>query len=183
MRIISGRLRRRTIQIPKTWNVRPTTDRVREAVANWLDSRGDFDGGVVLDLFAGSGALGFEALSRGVEEVIFVEKDARVADRIRANAEQLGVAEEVRVVTAGAETWVGRLRNQEFDIIFADPPYDYPTAEFVLELALKHIGRTGVLVLEHGHPAEFENHPQLVDQRRYGRSNISFFESLVEEQA
>jgi 16S rRNA (guanine966-N2)-methyltransferase len=175
VRIIAGKLRRRTIQIPSHWTVRPTTDRVREAVSNWLASSGDFDGTSVLDLFAGSGALGFEAFSRGAEEVTFVEKDTRVAERIRANAELLGVADDVRVVTAAAETWLGRLGDRDFDLIFADPPYGYADIEALPDIILKHVSPGGVLVFEHGKPGEFEGHPRLLDQRRYGRSNISFF--------
>ena len=104
MRIIAGSLKRRNLTIPKGLDVRPTTDRTREAVFNWVVNRIDMDGISVLDLFAGSGALAFESISRGADEALLVEKSQRVAEVIRRNAEHLGIADQVRVASGDALT-------------------------------------------------------------------------------
>lgn len=120
MRIISGQWRGRTIASPKGDTTRPTADRVREALFSMLTSRlGSFEGLAVADLFAGSGALGFEALSRGAASCIFVEQDKAAADTLRANAEKLGVRADVRQSSALS---LGRA-TAPLDLIFMDPPY------------------------------------------------------------
>ncbi|NNE69228.1 MAG: 16S rRNA (guanine(966)-N(2))-methyltransferase RsmD [Rhodothermales bacterium] len=174
MRIIAGSLKRRTLSIPKGLDVRPTTDRVREAVFSWIVSRVDLEGLNVLDLFAGSGALAFEAISRGADEALLVEKSPRIADVIRQNADHLGISDQVRVASADALTWLGR-SSAQFDLVFADPPYDYPDFESLPDAVLSRLTPDGILILEHGKPGQYEEHPQLVDQRRYGRTNVAFF--------
>jgi 16S rRNA (guanine966-N2)-methyltransferase len=121
MRIIAGAWRGRTIDAPTGAATRPTADRVREALFSMLVSRlGSLDGLRVADLFAGSGALGFEALSRGAARVTFVENDAKVIAAIRRNAERLGAGERVRVL---ASSVLSLPSADGFDLIFADPPY------------------------------------------------------------
>jgi 16S rRNA (guanine966-N2)-methyltransferase len=121
MRIIAGRFRGRRLQSPPGMDTRPTSDRVREALFSMLASRvGAFDGLRVADLYAGSGALGFEALSRGAAHAAFVERDPQAIAAIRANAAALGVADAVRVIGGSAESLP---RNEPFDLVFADPPY------------------------------------------------------------
>lgn len=119
-RIIAGRARGRRITVPSA-GTRPTSDRVREALFDALAARWDFDGMRVLDLYAGSGALGLEALSRGASEVVFVESDRRAAQVIRRNLEVVDIgAGTVRV--APVET-VARGTGQPHDLVFLDPPY------------------------------------------------------------
>jgi 16S rRNA (guanine966-N2)-methyltransferase len=102
--------------------IRPTPDRVRETLFNWLQPR--IDGARVLDLFAGSGALGLEALSRGAAEVVFVERERRAADAIEAVLQEWGETN-ARVVCADALTWLrGSSAASGYDIVFLDPPYD-----------------------------------------------------------
>lgn len=176
MRIISGRLGRRTLSIPKGLDVRPTTDRVREAVFNWLQSRVEFEGAAVVDLFAGSGAMGIEAYSRGAESVTFVERSARVADQIRTNLELLGITDACTVITADAMHWVGRAEDGRFDLVLADPPYDFGELEALPGMLLRLSSPGGVAVLEHGaHPGTFESHPRLKDQRKYGKTRVAYF--------
>src|SRR5690606_32583549 len=109
---------------------RPTSERVREALASALDARGRIVDAHVLDLYAGTGALSFEVLSRGASRAVLVERERRVAQQIRANAESLGLSERVEVVSLDLETdptvLVPRLarRGRAFDLVFADPPYD-----------------------------------------------------------
>ncbi|MFT5145225.1 MAG: 16S rRNA (guanine966-N2)-methyltransferase [Rhodothermales bacterium] len=175
MRIIAGSLRRRTLVIPKGLSVRPTSDRVRESVFNWLHSRMDFQGTAVLDLFAGSGAVGIEALSRGAERSWLVERSAPVADQIRRNAEALGIPDEVTVITAEAVGWLRRARSYRFDLIYADPPYDYAHPDVVVDAAMTHLVPGGFFLFEHAERDRFKEHPDLVDERRYGKTSVSFF--------
>lgn len=119
MRIIAGTWRGRPLEAPAGTETRPTADRVRETLFSMLASRlGSFEDLRVADLFAGSGALGFEALSRGAAHATFVEKDAAATAAIRRNAAKLGV--EVRVLGVSA---LALPRSDPFDLIFADPPY------------------------------------------------------------
>lgn len=121
MRIIAGSWRGRAIEAPQGQSTRPTADRVREALFSMLASRlGSFEELRVADLFAGSGALGFEALSRGAASVTFVENDAKAVAAIRRNAEKLGASGRTQVLTGSA---LALPRSGPFDLIFADPPY------------------------------------------------------------
>ena len=130
MRIIAGKWRGRPIAAPAGDSTRPTADRTREALFSMLASRlGSFEGLRVADFFAGSGALGFEALSRGAEHVIFVEQDRKATDVLRANAAKLGATVDVRtqaVATLGPV-------NQPCDLLLFDPPYGSGGAAALLE--------------------------------------------------
>jgi 16S rRNA (guanine966-N2)-methyltransferase len=123
LRIIGGRHRGRKLQFPDGIDIRPTPDRVRETLFNWLQLR--MSDARVLDLFAGSGALGLEALSRGAAHVTFVEKDRRAASAIESIARDW-LESAALVACADASAWLGRSRADEaqFDIVFLDPPYD-----------------------------------------------------------
>lgn len=121
MRIIAGRFRGRPLQAPPGEATRPTADRVRETLFSMLASRlGSFEGLRVADLYAGSGALGLEALSRGAEHATFVENDTRARAAITANALNLGAGEQARIIGGSA---LALPRSEPFDLIFADPPY------------------------------------------------------------
>jgi 16S rRNA (guanine966-N2)-methyltransferase len=121
MRIIAGEWRGRPIEAPVGSSTRPTADRARETLFSMLASRlGSFDDLRVADLYAGSGALGLEALSRGAASALFVESDANAAAAIRRSAEKLGASERVRVIMGSA---LALPRSEPFDLIFADPPY------------------------------------------------------------
>jgi 16S rRNA (guanine966-N2)-methyltransferase len=121
MRIIAGEWRGRPIEGPPGAATRPTADRVRETLFSMLASRlGSFEDLRVADLFAGSGALGLEALSRGAASATFVESDAKAAAIIRRNAEKLGAAERIRIIGSSA---LSLPRSDPFDLILADPPY------------------------------------------------------------
>jgi 16S rRNA (guanine966-N2)-methyltransferase len=121
MRIISGQWRGRPLEAPPGRSTRPTADRARETLFSMLTSRlGSFADLRVADLYAGSGALGFEALSRGAASATFVENDSAAAAAIRRNAEKLGAAERATILATSA---VKLPRQEAFDLIFADPPY------------------------------------------------------------
>src|SRR5436853_3915419 len=121
MRIIAGEWRGRQLEAPPGQSTRPTADRVRETLFSMLASRlGSFEDLRVADLFAGSGALGLEALSRGAQSVIFVERDSKAVAIIKRNADRLGAAERTRVLGSSA---LALPRSEPFDLILADPPY------------------------------------------------------------
>ena len=119
VRIIAGKWRSRIVKFPAAAQLRPTPDRVRETLFNWLGQR--LDGLACLDLFAGSGALGFEALSRGAARVVMVERDRGVAAGLRESARALD-ARGLEVVESEALSYLGRA-GEKFDVAFVDPPY------------------------------------------------------------
>jgi 16S rRNA (guanine966-N2)-methyltransferase len=122
LRIIGGRHRGRRLQFPAGVDIRPTPDRVRETLFNWLQLR--MPGARVLDLFSGSGALGLEALSRGAAHAVFVERDRRASAAISKLLEEWGESD-ASVICADALAWLTRPRTEPaFDIVFLDPPYD-----------------------------------------------------------
>jgi len=121
VRIVAGEWRGRSIDAPPGAVTRPTADRVRETLFSMLASRlGTFEGLRVADLFAGSGALGLEALSRGAASATFIESDAQALASIRGNAEKLGASTRVQIVAGSA---LALPRRDPFDVVFADPPY------------------------------------------------------------
>jgi 16S rRNA (guanine966-N2)-methyltransferase len=134
MRIVAGQWRGRAIEAPLGRATRPTADRVRETLFSMLTSRlGSFEELRVADLFAGSGALGFEALSRGAASVTFVERDPAATAAIKRNAEKLGAADRVQVLGSSA---LALPRSEPFDLIFADPPYEAGSGTAVVHSVL-----------------------------------------------
>jgi 16S rRNA (guanine966-N2)-methyltransferase len=140
-RIVAGAVGGRTIAVPPK-GTRPTSDRVREAIFSRLEHLGVLDGARVLDLFAGSGALGLEAASRGASEVVLVDSGRRAADVARRNVATLGLGGTVRVVADTAERYVAGAVGP-FDVVFLDPPYDL--TEAALAVVLEHLAAPGVL--------------------------------------
>ncbi len=121
VRLIGGRFRRRLLPVADRPGLRPTPDRVRETLFNWLGQ--DLDGWRVLDAFAGSGALGFEAASRGAAEVLLLEQDTALVQSLRASAAQLG-ASMLRVERADAMRWMAACAPARFELVLLDPPFD-----------------------------------------------------------
>lgn len=120
LRIIGGQYRRRVLRFPDSEGLRPTPDRVRETLFNWLGQ--ELDGWRCLDLFAGSGALGFEAASRGAAQVVMVEQAPKVLAALRENAEMLQNPREVQIIRADALQYLASPKAK-FDLIFLDPPF------------------------------------------------------------
>lgn len=175
MRIIAGRFRRKGLLAPKGNLTRPTTDRAREAVFSMVESRIYLEGATVLDLFAGTGALGFEALSRGAERATFVEQDAAVLQFTRRNAEALGVESESTFFRSDVVAFLEHYSGPAFDLILADPPYELPDLPRLPALVLPHLEPDGVFVLEHDVRLSFDDHPNLETSRTYGRTVVSLF--------
>lgn len=146
VRVIGGRWRGRRIAIPRGTAVRPTPDRVRETVFNWLADI--VAGAACLDLFAGTGALGFEALSRGARVVWFVEHDAALAENLRSTTKMLQLTD-TRVLQSDAGTLLRKPAEQSFDLVFLDPPYDEPL-EPLLERLQPWLADTARVYVERG---------------------------------
>ena len=181
MRITGGTLVRRPIDAPKGDRTRPTTDRVREALFSALGSRMDLGGARVLDLFAGSGALGLEAVSRGAAHATLVERHGPTLAVARRNARQLGVAGRVATVRADALAYLdgddSSAAPTRFDLILADPPYDLPAIPTLPTRARPRLVTDGLFVLEHDARRAFDAAPGLVFTRAYGRTVVSVFDS------
>jgi 16S rRNA (guanine966-N2)-methyltransferase len=179
MRIIGGEARGRVVRLPAGSRIRPTADRVKESLFNILHS---VEGSSFLDLFAGSGNVGLEALSRGARFATFVEKDIRLVRALRGSLVQLGFAVRAEVIAADAERGLARLvqRGDRFDIIFVDPPYDQGLVPGTLAWPdmKKAVTENGVIVLQHSvreKPEGLQVQPWIVaDQRRYGDTVLSF---------
>lgn len=175
MRIIAGRFRGHSLESPPGHMTRPSTSRTRESLFALVDSRIYLDGAEVLDLFAGTGALGFEAISRGASLVTFVEKDPDVLDFARQNADALGVSDQCIFINGDALTYIRRYNGPELDLILADPPYDLEGLREIPDLALPHLQTDGVLTLEHSSHDWFDEHPHQMTSRKYGRTIVTIF--------
>jgi 16S rRNA (guanine966-N2)-methyltransferase len=169
VRIVAGRWRGRRIDAPKDARVRPTGDRVREAWMSIVNAH--LPEARVLDLFAGSGALGLEALSRGALVAHFVDIAPTSVAAIRANAERLEAGSSAVVHRADALRFVDRLADGEYDIAFADPPYDANLATRIAERWLE-VPFATILGIEHRNT---ETLPGPGDRRRYGDTAITFY--------
>jgi len=136
--VVAGELRGRRLQTPEGDTTRPTTDRVREAAFNSLDAAGLIEDAVVVDLFAGSGALGIEALSRGAERCTFVERDRDALRVLRANLDALLLGDRSTVVSSDVMAWIPALRG--VDLALVDPPYRFAGWERLLaDLRVAHV--------------------------------------------
>jgi 16S rRNA (guanine966-N2)-methyltransferase len=149
LRIITGEFKGRFIAAPKTELTRPTTDRVRESIFNYLSNKISFDGISVLDLYAGSGSLGLEALSRGAASAVFIEKNFTPEKTLRENIKSLGLDHRARVVKTSVVSFC-KLQETPFDLIFADPPFFeddiYDAIALVKERGL--IADNGIMIIE-----------------------------------
>jgi len=179
MRIIAGKFRGATVEAPKGLATRPTSDRVREALFNVLEHGApgiDFEGARVLDLFAGSGALGLEALSRGARYSLFIEDDAAARAAIRRNVEALGLTGVTKIWRRGATRLGPAGTVAPFDLVFCDPPYGKGLGERGLAAAVAGgwLKDEAVAVLEEraGLAPEWPAPFVEIDRRRYGDTEI-----------
>jgi 16S rRNA (guanine(966)-N(2))-methyltransferase RsmD len=175
MRIVSGQFRGRRFQLPKNLKARPTTDFAKENLFNILANRLDFEDLRVLDLFAGTGSIGFEFLSREVRNVTFVEQYAPHVRFIQEVAQKLPV-ENATVVNGDAYRFIAS-SAATYDLIFADAPYaDAKIAQLPdLILSTKLLADDGLLIVEHGKATDFSQHPAFQELRTYGSVHFSFF--------
>ena len=175
MRVIAGSLRGRRIGAPPGLGTRPTSDRVRESLFNLLGPLPR--AAAVLDLYAGSWALGIEALSRGAAHVTFVERDRVALRTLRGNLEALRIRDRSRVIAADAGSPT-RIAPGRYDLILADPPYDATTSERIVTQGADLLAPGGVLALEHADEDPAPEPPESLavwKSRRYGRSRVTLY--------
>ena len=179
MRIIGGNLRGRKIRQPLLKSVRPTKDRVREAVFNMIAEK--VPSSMVLDLFAGSGAYGLEALSRGAAGSIFVENDKDCASVLMKNIDSLSLSDKSEVIIKDAEVFFAE-NTQKFDLIFSDPPYGYNITRNNLIMINQYdiLNPSGILVCEHSSSEDVSLEEEVClsvyKQKSYGDTTISIFQ-------
>ncbi len=183
MRVVGGDLRGRALATPRDHAIRPTTDRAREAVFNVLAHRfGDsLDGARVLDLFAGTGALGIEALSRGASYCVFIEESAEGRGLIRTNVESFGLTGRTKIFRRDA-TGLGEAGTMApFGLVFADPPYGKGLGELALRSARAGgwLAPGALCVVEETASVAFEPGPgfTVLDERSYGETVVRFIEA------
>lgn len=177
MRVVAGELRGRRIEAPGGKTTRPTTDKVREAVFNALGSINVVIDAVVVDLFAGSGALGIEALSRGAASCTFIEGDRKAVACIKSNLQQLGL--EPRATVVQGDVMVNLTRAAGADVVLADPPYGFTNWGGLLAvLAEKCDNRKVLFVAESDEPLENVEGWEIVRSKRYGGTWVSFFQQV-----
>jgi 16S rRNA (guanine(966)-N(2))-methyltransferase RsmD len=185
-RIVAGSLGGRRIDAPPGTATRPTSDRVREALFSTLDALTDLDGCHFLDLYAGSGAIGLEAASRGAESVLLIEADARAARTVRANIAALGLGARCRLVTARLPGALATPPPRPYDVVFADPPYSTSDAQLeqVLQALVERgwLAAEGVVVIERSvrsDPPPTVEGITPVQSRRYGETVLWYFRTAV----
>jgi 16S rRNA (guanine(966)-N(2))-methyltransferase RsmD len=188
MRIVSGSAGGLHLQVPKGHKIRPTADQVREAIFNILASRFALTDIAVLDVFAGTGALGIEALSRGARSAVFIDANPEAQRLIQANLRITGLRRQGRLIRAYAPKGLKVAEEQglRFGGVFLDPPYGEGLVEKTLQLlAVSSLLESGAwVVVEHGSREEpAESYPPLVltDRRRYGTTGVSFYQHQGEE--
>ncbi len=176
MRIITGLLKGRIIDVPKNHKLRPTTGRAKEGIFSTIDSRRFLENARVLDLFAGTGNLGFEALSRGASHATFVDRDKYLLRRIEDYSREFEVSDQVSTRCANVEEFL-QGPPIPVDFIFCDPPYKYETFDPILDPIFQNnwLNEGGWLIVEHNKYNRFEDHPNCYITKEYGRTLITIF--------
>ena len=190
MRIIAGAFKGRRLEAPAWEGLRPTSDKLRETLYNVLAPR--ISGATVLDGYAGTGAVGLEALSRGAAAVTFVERDPRAVRLIAENAVRCGLApspdgsggDRYAIIRAGFADAAGRLAGRAFDVVFLDPPYGLDGLTHAIGLAAPLIGPEGILVIEHARRDEAPPAAGILSKTRdliSGDSALAFYRPQAHE--
>ena len=180
MRIIAGRSKGMPLQTIKGRNTRPTSDKVKESIFNIIQDR--ILDSVVLDLFAGTGNLGFESLSRGAKRAIFIDRDIIAVKTIKKNCENLGYQEQSEIYRGDVLASLTRIAKRDilFDIIFIDPPYNYEYGDALLssinDFGILH--EHGIIIFEHDTKSPLPDRVanfHCYDRRKYGGTGVSFY--------
>ena len=181
MRIISGKARGTKLYTLEGTNTRPTLDRVKESIFNIIQN--EIEDATVLDLFAGSGAIGLECLSRGAKKAVLCDKSKEAIEIIKRNIEKTHMEEKAKVINADFETCLDKVKDEKFDIIYIDPPY---ATDYIFK-SLKKIKEIGIAKKEGCIIVETDDDQRIlkeignieikiVDKRKYGRATIIFLE-------
>lgn len=175
MRIVGGKYKGKRFSPPKNIKARPTTDFAKEGLFNLLTTRFDISDATVLDLFAGTGSIGFEFASRGAQHVICVDHSLQSFKFITKACAIMQIAD-VKVTKAEVFRYLKKV-NQKFDLIFADPPYHLKNIDqipvIVFDFGL--LNDAGLLIVEHAKEVDLSKHPNFTEQRSFGKVNFSFF--------
>ncbi|MBI5476656.1 MAG: 16S rRNA (guanine(966)-N(2))-methyltransferase RsmD [Ignavibacteriales bacterium] len=178
MRIITGKFKGRNLTTVQDKSVRPATDRVKTTIFNMFLNRLSLKDIQVLDLFAGSGSLGFETISRGASSVTFVDDNEGVLDIIEENADMLGCISQTQIFQGDALTYIEKSKNK-YDLIFADPPYSYTRIPDIPEIIFRNnlLNKNGYLIIEHSKHTSFPNSLMysMEVQKEFGNTRVSFF--------
>lgn len=177
MRIIGGKHRRRRFDVPKSFNARPTTDFAKENLFNVLQHLIDLEDADALDLFAGTGSITMELVSRGCRSVVAIEMRREHANFIRCVAQLLGESQAVRILQTDAFRYLRQGGVALFDFVFADPPYKLSEIADLPDIILSSglLRPEAVVVVEHPATYNFTEHPAFVQHRAYGSVNFSIF--------
>lgn len=179
-RIISGTWKGKKISAPKNFEVRPTTDFAKEALFSIIEHRFDLRNSSILDLFAGIGSITLELASRNCQDITAVEMNPKHAAFISVTAKELEMDSQINIQRGNVFEWLKKEKNQgkNFDIIFADPPFDLPEKDYneLISLILENgiLKENGIFILEHQSRMKFQN-PLIKDTRKYGNISFSFF--------
>ncbi|MEP6613164.1 MAG: 16S rRNA (guanine(966)-N(2))-methyltransferase RsmD [Mucilaginibacter sp.] len=177
MRIIGGRLKGLRLNPPKNLPVRPTTDLAKEALFNILQNKIEFEGIRVLDLFSGTGSISIEFASRGAAQVIAVDRSIQCIHFLKDTARQHDLTN-IKTFKDDVFKYL-QLETDQYDLIFADPPYDMNQIPEIPKLIFdkKLLLPGGLLLVEHQSMQNLSNHPAFIEQRKYGHSSFSFFDN------
>ena len=177
MRIISGKHKSRRINAPNNLPVRPTTDMAKEALFNILNNRYYFDQLSVLDIFAGIGSIGFEFASRGAEQITCVDLNQGCIRFLEKTDKELDLG--IQIIKSDAYSFLERT-NSKFDVIFADPPYDFDQEKFqnIVDLVFDKdlLNEDGLLIVEHSKKTDLSENSTFTQSKKYGSNVFSFFE-------
>ena len=177
MRIIGGKFKGRRFTPPaKNWPTRPTTDYAKEGLFNIISNHLDFSQLKVLDLFGGTGNHSYEFISRGVEDVTYVDQFPGCLKFVRETAKKLEIESNIRIFKSDVFKFIER-NGEQYDYIFAGPPYALPTIDSIPDKILNKgmLKEGGWFVMEHNPNHAYDEHPQCFDVRNYGKTIFSFF--------
>lgn len=179
MRIITGLYKGRHFEIPRSFKARPTTDFAKENIFNVLNGYIDLEGATALDLFAGTGSISLELLSRGCSQVVSIELDRDHHRFIQARLGKLDQGAKVKCIRGDVFRFLKTCKLQ-FDFIFADPPYALKELPQIPDLIFEKdlLKEDGIFVFEHGKDHDFSQHSHFVEHRQYGSVNFSLFSDL-----
>lgn len=175
MRVITGKYKGRHFDIPRSFKARPTTDMAKENIFNVMNGYVDFDGAAALDLFSGTGSISLELLSRGCSTVVSVEADRDHARFIQQCMDKIGA--QGNLLIRGDVFRFLKNCHQQFDVIFADPPYALEQLPQIPDVIFQQdlLKPEGLFVFEHGKNYDFSSHAHFVEHRSYGSVNFSLF--------
>jgi len=176
MKIQSGRYKGRNLQRSTTGSIRPCSSRVKKSLFDIVSVRMELEGIHVLDLFAGFGSLGYEALSRGAEKATFVDTSVQSLKSLKETAAELGIESSVRIVKRNVEQFI-KTEKSSYDIVFCDPPYSWRDYRALIREIFKRglLAQDGMLLIEHSNRYGFEDEKQYAFHKDYGMTRVTFF--------